>query len=63
VQAVESGLSATTAKFDAGLASLVVLQQRQQVFGMVGVEAVKRGFHHVHSSGAHHSSLVHGVQF
>jgi hypothetical protein len=54
VRAVESNLGAAAAKFDAGLASLVVLQQ---VFasgsGSGNGEAVKGGFHyhHVSSSG------------
>jgi hypothetical protein len=58
VKSVETNLSTTAAKFDAGLTSLAVLQQQQQhaqALGLGDREVVKEGFH---GSSSGHGGLV-----
>ncbi|KIM74055.1 hypothetical protein PILCRDRAFT_715237 [Piloderma croceum F 1598] len=53
VKAVETNLGSTAAKFDAGLASLALLQRQQQQLGLSGNRDIENGFL-PHGSGNRH---------
>jgi hypothetical protein len=57
VNSVETNLGMTAAKFDAGLANLAVLQQRQQQ-KLVGNGDIMKGFHHQQGSSSGQGGLV-----